>query len=511
MISVARPTSSRSLLNAWPVARALEVLGLLLAVLLGLLLRLNDLGAKSLAVDEAYTYFVARGSLHLLWANLVADQVPGYFVLLWAVEHLIGGSEWALRLPSGLAGVLAILGTWAVGRELGRPSAGVLAALLGSVYPLGIYWSQEAKPETLWMAIAAWSNAFLIGAWRRRDRRRWIGYWLLSVAGIYTFYLHGLVLLAQNIVVVLALGRRRRWRRLLCWSSAQMVLAIAFAPWLITHLAKALRDVAVWSSLPDGWWVADHLSPGDFLTVNTNALLLGDPNPSLLPTLGTFLSLIAFVWLVGAWVLDSLPALDARGLLIAAWIFVPFVGAYALQLILPAYQSRYLLASAPAILLLIAVGLETLLRRAPLLAAAIAVGLALAWLPTTLELYGAERYEHPGYREAAAYLLAHRQPGELFTGDPDWQAIPFQYYLGARDTFEVLPLAEPAAVLARLEDARRRDASGVWLAVQGGRTVVLDSVLASIGERDGPDLYFHGLALRHYVFSTTPQPGDGGS
>ena len=95
-----------------------------------LLLRLYQLGAKPLWIDEAYSLERARAPLSALWTDLIADHLPAYFAAVWAAYHLLGDAEWALRLPSVLVSSSVPIAVLLLGRELGRPVAGALAAAL---------------------------------------------------------------------------------------------------------------------------------------------------------------------------------------------------------------------------------------------------------------------------------------------------------------------------------------------------------------------------------------------
>src|SRR5438105_6021728 len=100
---------------SWPTRPATGLAVLLLA----LSPRLYHLGTQSLWGDEAYNLGVVNGRLDGIWSGaLTPDHVPGYFILLWTVIRLFGDAEWILRLPSAVAGAIAAVGVWAIGREL---------------------------------------------------------------------------------------------------------------------------------------------------------------------------------------------------------------------------------------------------------------------------------------------------------------------------------------------------------------------------------------------------------
>jgi predicted membrane-bound mannosyltransferase len=77
-------------------------------------LRLYGLTTQSLWHDELFTRYAATQSS--LWAAIDVGAVqdvhpPGFVAAMYAWVRLAGDSEAALRLPSVLAGVLAVAGS----------------------------------------------------------------------------------------------------------------------------------------------------------------------------------------------------------------------------------------------------------------------------------------------------------------------------------------------------------------------------------------------------------------
>ena len=105
---------------------------ILLISLLGFSLRISFLGRQSLWYDEAFSLAVARADWPTFWAALLSDGVhpPGYYLLLRGALALFGSAEFALRFSSVLAGTLAVVLIYQLGRILGGARWGLVAALL---------------------------------------------------------------------------------------------------------------------------------------------------------------------------------------------------------------------------------------------------------------------------------------------------------------------------------------------------------------------------------------------
>lgn len=118
---------------------------LILAVLVGALLRFWNLGAAPLWIDEM---------LVALWLKegVFAQEYP--LMLIYKVFGL--STEFELRLPSAIAGTLTIPAVWWVLKD---KRAGLVAAWMVAVFPLFVFWSRMARPY-------AFVGLFVVIGWR---------------------------------------------------------------------------------------------------------------------------------------------------------------------------------------------------------------------------------------------------------------------------------------------------------------------------------------------------------
>ena len=112
--------------------RALLVLAGL--VLGGLALRLAV--PRGIWLDEAISIHQARLSLHDLFSNLYNGdrQPPLYHLVLWLTVRAFGHGEFAVRLPSLIAGTLVIPVLYELGRELYDRRTGLVAAAFAAPF-----------------------------------------------------------------------------------------------------------------------------------------------------------------------------------------------------------------------------------------------------------------------------------------------------------------------------------------------------------------------------------------
>jgi 4-amino-4-deoxy-L-arabinose transferase-like glycosyltransferase len=143
-------------------------------------------------------------------ALAVRDHVPLLYWLTTLALRLLPEHEVTLRLVSALAGVLAVPGMIALGRVVGRPRAGLWAALLLAVSPFAIRYSQEARHYSLLLLFGLLATVLLLRALGRGGRRDWLAYGLAAALALLTHYSAWLLLLAQGAMVAgWLLGRLR--------------------------------------------------------------------------------------------------------------------------------------------------------------------------------------------------------------------------------------------------------------------------------------------------------------
>ena len=139
---------------------------------LAFVLRAWGLGAQSLWYDEGYSFFLgAQLPLKDALDLTVRDIVPPLYYLLLRVWILFAGtSEYALRFPSVLCGVMAVALITRIARDLVRATAApkrgtdngwssVWSGVLATIAPVLIWLSQDARMYGLlvtWSLLATW-------------------------------------------------------------------------------------------------------------------------------------------------------------------------------------------------------------------------------------------------------------------------------------------------------------------------------------------------------------------
>ena len=128
---------------------------------------------------------------------------PLHHVVLWATVRGIGDGELAVRIPSLIVGALVVPMLFVLGRELYGRRTALIAAGLGAVSPLLVWYSQEARMYgilTLLSLVNVWA---LVRAQRTGEWRYWA---LLGVSCALTAWTHYLALIQIAVLAVVAVA-----------------------------------------------------------------------------------------------------------------------------------------------------------------------------------------------------------------------------------------------------------------------------------------------------------------
>ena len=228
----------------------------LVAFVLGLLLRCFGVDAHELQYDEAATRYFSTLPWPDLWGApaLLEPNPPLFYSLAWLITHA-GGSPEQIRYISVIAGSLCVPMAWLIaGRTAGaaRDLAGASAALLVATSPQNIAMSQYARAYAL-LILCVMCAFFCILQARRLafaptpperawNPWWWSGYVVAAVAALYTHHTAVLILAALNMAILLGSvhGGFARWNFLGDFLVANSLVAAFYAPWLPVLITQSI-------------------------------------------------------------------------------------------------------------------------------------------------------------------------------------------------------------------------------------------------------------------------------
>ncbi len=383
---------------AGSVSRA-EAVALLLLTALALAVRLTSV-SRGLFTDEIYSLALAQRSFgHMV--ELFGYEANGtpYAVSLWPLIRIFGTGARLLRAPAVIAGTASVPAMWWAARQFASRGVALLAAVLLTLNPMAVWYSQQARAYSFVVLAACLAFGALARAVAQPDRRRaWIGYVLATAALAYCDLLAAPVVLPAQWLIVRRGGREstRRWL-----ASLFGVLACCLPLIVAAAISRSRRNPLYWLSKPTRGLIELALQEftGGFSGVSGVRWA----------TLAAGAVLVAAAF----WHLRrSAGAAERQTLAMAAcWGVLPGVLLVVASFVQPVFYPRYAIVALPGLCLLVALAAAALwrARRGATLAAACLAVILLAGMVADVRQRGALQ---ENWAPAAAWLRAERAPGQ---------------------------------------------------------------------------------------------------
>lgn len=180
-----------------------------------------------------------NGNNHLLHSALSRVSLS-----LW---HLFNKSaepqafnETAVRMPSLIAGVLAIALIAVIGWEMGSPWAGIGAAWLLALHPWHIRYSAEAKGYALCVFFVCVAVLGLIRALRHNRLSGWLLFAFGEAAFLLSFAGSLYVAIALNVIALFECLLRRQPRHLAALVAFNLLAAMPVVLWILPSVPQVL-------------------------------------------------------------------------------------------------------------------------------------------------------------------------------------------------------------------------------------------------------------------------------
>ncbi len=430
------PENSPDAPLARPSRRVLLAVAAIL--LLGLGLRLYNLGARSMWYDEGFSLGMASKVPESLtvFNPAVYDEPPMMGLVAWTGEQLAGLAgltrgfwpyDACVKLPQVLFAMLSLLFAWGAFRRLLRSeTAALLGAALCAVTPFQVYYAQELRAYAPYICLSSALLYCSLRAVEENQARWWAGVAAAMTLLPYThfFSVWNIALFNLFFMGLIAAGRRGLFRP---WIVSQIAAFLLVLPALLQmwHVNNTFTHVTnIYTVLP----TIKH----GFITLKT--FLAG-----YTPRSGVYWPLFLLgsgLYLAGLWRLRARrPALALSVLLTVAPIFAN-IAVWRLR-DFPMYEHRLFLFSGMVFCGVVGLGLTGLRPRAVQWAAGVAVFALM--MPCLADYY--RQNLHPGMdhrmgvrykvdvRGAAQYIAAHAQPGDVVGHSSHFSQCPMLYYM----------------------------------------------------------------------------------
>jgi uncharacterized membrane protein len=308
--------------------------------------------------------------------EIAEDFQPPLLHLLVKVALYGGTSEWWLRtIGAIIPGLLTILVTYQIGKQLVSEKVGAIAGLLLATSSWHIFYSQELRPyslPTMWAVLSWW----LLIPWLTTSAPkppskqepflpanqvlRFLALVIVTAAGLYSSFLYFLVVIPQ----LLSLSWGHRHKLYLALIAFCMGGAL-FVPWLPSFHEQLTVGGQLRQALP-GWEDVVSLTQAKALFITMGKFIFGTQDLGLLSP-----HLIALAILFAALIFMFKDIVATKHLLqkryfwknqplfiFALWLVVPILAAWIISFWIPILHPKRVLFCLPGWALLMATGWE---------------------------------------------------------------------------------------------------------------------------------------------------------
>jgi uncharacterized membrane protein len=403
---------------------------LLFILIIATILRLYNLTAISLWHDEAFSALLIKYNLSEMMYRIALDvHPPFYYLALRCWDLFFGNSLFSIRMFSVFFGVLIVLGTYLLVKEIFKNNRlALFACLIVAVNPFQIQYASEARMYTLGTFLIIFSSYFLLKAIYstkilNNNKVYWLLYILFASAAIYTHYYIFFSIFAQAIFVLYIILRESKFNisaflknKIFHYSIlAYSLIALSYLPWLKTFLKQTeqvhenywIPAMNFWS-IPNTFWKMTFELPINFL--KTEYVL-------------TVLMIIISAVIIFVLKEKKQPA----KWLIFFSLIVPFALASIFSLKTSVYLDRYFIFVSAFYLIFIALGIFLIKNKfiKAIIAAAIILGCLYGFIYNWNSL---DIKNKPGMAGAAVYLNQEAAPEDKIFVGSSFVYFTFRYY-----------------------------------------------------------------------------------
>lgn len=401
---------------------------IILIIILSFLLRIYDLGGENLWFDESTTVYTARQSISEVLANKDIHNL--YYAIIHFWIKLFGDSEFSVRFPSVIFGVLSIYVIYRLGEQIFNTKVGLLSAFVLSISTYHIRYSQEARPYSLLLLAVLVSNYYFIKILRdnklRDNKIDKIKYLISSVIMIYSHVFGLFYLICQNIYYLIEKGEGKGRPNVKSWIGIQFIILLSIVLWMPMLLKDITGSIQENQNNP-----AIKIFPSFNFIYGTFILFVGSEQILYLFIITIILGLI-----IGLSEYKNDGYKDKKFeymqyIFAIIWLFIPIMMGFLVSYIMkrPSYSiySRYFIASSPVLILIFSKFVTNIITIKKGIFAAVMISFVLIFQISLMDQYyvGVDKER---WKDVANYVIENKKDGDIVLLYPEFGRIPFGYY-----------------------------------------------------------------------------------
>ncbi len=223
---------------------------LLIIVFLFILLRLINLGSKSLWLDEAWSLEFAKQPILDILLNTWERTPPLYYLLSSFWIKIFGDSELSLRFPSFLFSVLSACVFYLLGKEIFNKKVATLGLLFYSLSSYQIWFAQMNRTYSMFVLASLLSFLFFVKLLKNQNKKLSFYFVLSTCFMCYSHHYCIFNLLVQILVLFFLYINDRPKFYSKKWFISYVAIFVIYLPWFIVMLEQAFK------LKKNGFWIA---------------------------------------------------------------------------------------------------------------------------------------------------------------------------------------------------------------------------------------------------------------
>lgn len=203
---------------------------------------------QSLWLDEAISANVAQMPIGEIIKNFSIHDFhpPFYYLFLNVWQNIFGNNVAALRLSSILCSLITIYFVYLIGKKIKDKKIGLLAALILTLNPLFVYFSQELRMysmATMWLTIGFYF--FIKIKNKKYNLKDLILFNLMMALAFGTFY--GSIFLIASFAIYFLI--KKEWKLFFLTNIGTVISILILTPLLLTQIKNSqimLTQISNW-------------------------------------------------------------------------------------------------------------------------------------------------------------------------------------------------------------------------------------------------------------------------
>lgn len=321
---------------------------------IALIVRLISQAGKPFWFDEAISWSFAKQNISQMFLATAADNHPPFYYLFLHFWLKIGSSEFFLRVPSVLFGLVSVLVFYNIGTLLFNRKVALTSSLIFSLSPLQVYFSTETRMYSLWTTLTLINFYYFLKIIKKPERNYYFLFAISYLLSLYTHYFSLVYILSLDLFLILYFNKYKR--QIPGLLTTQAVALIFFLPWAIFILKNPH---------PNPWKIPLFENiPATYLSFVLGGLGMVTLKNFFAPVTPFIIKMALGITSLYFFILNIMGILKKITreikLLLLLLVFFPVLLMSFVSLFKPVYSPRGFIVFSPAFYLLVSLGLENI-------------------------------------------------------------------------------------------------------------------------------------------------------